>query len=103
MVIKIKCKIKLLHLKCRAGICRYSVRYCGAILYELKALRCLVRVLSRAYVCSSGGIYVVSAERKMSNYESIIFAVMKFIPGKQFSPLLSCSVAKFIFSHEVEC
>ena len=47
-------------------------------------------------------IFVVSDE-KMSNYESIVFAVIKFIPETQFSLMFSSSVAKFTFSHEVGC
>ena len=43
------------------------------------------------------------SDEKMSNYESIVFAVIKFIPDTQFSPMLSSSVTKLTFSHEVGC
>ena len=62
----------------------------------------LARVLCRGCVGSYGGIYVVSDE-KMANYESIVFAVITFMPATQFSSILSFSVAKFTFNHEVGC
>ena len=102
MVIKTNCEITLLHRKCRDGICRYPVRCFGQPLFQFKVLCWHVFCAEAVSVLTeAGGIYVVSDERKISSYENIIFAVMKLIPGTQFSPMLSSSVAKFRFSHEV--